>query len=119
MPFHVFPDPQDTAQNIPSAGSHTFDIDQFTPKMFIRVALFAPSAAPAAPTLQVQAGVGDPVTVSVVQTNPIFRNPGTDPGDLVGEIGVLVPESDNVYAFTIDVSSGTTWKLTITNNDAS
>ncbi|WP_437594143.1 hypothetical protein [Sorangium sp. So ce1000] len=119
MAFHVYPDPQDKPQNIGSGGSHTFDIQQFTPEMVIRVALFAPGSSPTTPTFKVQAGTGDPVTADINATSAIFSAPGSNIADYVGDLGLLVQESGNIYALTISVSASSTWKLTITNNDAS
>ncbi len=124
MAFHVYPDPQIKPRNIVNTGSYTFDVEQFTPKMVIRVAMFAPGVVippTSIPTLKVQADTGDAVTVtdSAGGTHEVFSKPGTDNTYLVGEVGLLSVEGGNVYAFTIDVKSSTTWKVTITNNDVS
>jgi hypothetical protein len=142
MDPHVYPDPQVAPLRLPApigVVAPTFTpIEQLaapdptTPwvlskTMFIRIAMSGPACAsvtdPAAPSIYLRADTGTAMLLAGNQTVSIYRRPGADPADYVGD-GIITLEwaaGINVFrvAVTFNDAAGTfSWQLGIRNNDA-
>jgi N-acetylneuraminic acid mutarotase len=140
---HVYPEAPSAPLSLPAAvemPTPTFTpieqlaaADPSTPEipktMFIRVAMSGadcPGVTSAtAPNFYLRADTGDAVLINdhtqpPNQTYPIFRRPGSNPADFVGEGSVFL-ESHNVFRLVMAFNDGTgdyAWRLGIWNNDA-
>jgi hypothetical protein len=121
MAFDVYPLTHTAPLDVPPGGAGT--TTTFTqerrssganPQMYIRVAILGSATAP---TLKLQAGGGDPVTAVSGTTTSIFDAPG-DTGNYVADC-LLSPQPNGVYLINVFLylTTASTWKLTIVNND--
>ena len=140
---HVYPEAPSAPLSLPAAAgtpAPTFTpieqlaaADPSTPKipktMFIRVAMSGadcPGVTSAtAPNFYLRADTGDAVLINdhaqpPNQTYPIFRRPGSNLADFIGE-GSAFLESHNVFRLVVTFNDGAgdyAWRLGIWNNDA-
>lgn len=124
--YPVLPTPQAAPLSVLNSDTEEPAIGQLTgpspfpsdnKAMFIRIAASPPPAVPTGPVnYYLRAGTGDAVLASVGVSRTVFRQPGTDFADYVGDV-LLFSEADNVsriqFGFFADTAE--TWELHIEN----
>jgi len=122
MAFDVYPQPPTTPLSIaPGPLGVTTSLVQerrsaeTNPTMYIRVAIIGSAVAP---SFLLQAGAGDPVVVP--STSGIWDQPGGAGNGAYVADSFLTPEANGVYLIRIFLylTTASSWKLTIVNNDA-
>jgi len=131
--FDVYPQPQTALKTLDTALNKVWkqaiaerrSADTPFNFMYIRVAMAGtvPASPANYPTLQMQAGTGDPVTGPYDGSSPgsVYDQPGGigGAGQNVGDAYFFGPAADGTYLIKIllYVPPGTNWSLIITNND--
>ena len=131
--FDVYPQPQTALKTLDTGLNKVWtqaiierrSADMPFNFMFIRVAMAGaiPGNPANIPTLQMQAGTGDPVTAPYNGPNPgsVYDQPGGigGAGQNVGDAYFSGPFADGTYLIKVQlyVPPGTNWSVIITNND--